>query len=103
MGNFYLDENAMLAKIELLKIEKEKIDAVLEKVKGDALSIKDYWSGDTGDAVSDELNEYTNEFDYISSKLQKQITTLEKAVAKYQKMAKRTDDQITQNTETAAI
>ena len=103
MSTLYMDEATMSTKIELLRIQKAKIDEVLEKVKGDTLQIKDYWTGETGDAVTDELTSYTNEFDYISSKLEKQITTLENAVKKYHNMNLATNKQITENTETAAI
>ena len=103
MSTLYMDEATMRTKIELLRIQKAKIDEVLEKVKGDTLQIKDYWTGETGDAVSEELNSYTNEFDYISSKLEKQITSLENAVDRYHNMNIAVNKHIDQNTETAAI
>ena len=103
MATLYIEERTMLNKIEQLKVEKRKIDEVLEKVKGDTLQIQDYWSGKTGDAVKDELTEYTNEFDYISSKLEHQIKTLEETVRKYNKTNVATNTQIDDNSNVSAV
>ena len=103
MSTFYLEEATMLSKIEQLKAERAKIDTVLEKVKGDTLQIQDYWTGNSGETVQEQMNEYTNEFDYISSKLEKQITTLEEAVRKYNKANLVTSRKIDENSQVSAI
>lgn len=103
MSTLYIDEASMEKKIEELKIQKARMDKVLEAIKGETLKITDYWTGDTGDAVHETLDEYTNEFDYISSKLEKHITELEKVVREYRSMEGLTRAQIANNNETAAI
>ena len=80
-----INTSVVRSKIELLKVEKEKIDAVLEDFKGGSLKIKDFWSGGTGDEISEDLKGYITKFDYISSKLARFITFLEGVCASYDK------------------
>lgn len=80
-----IDTALLKTKIEELKVQKKKIDEILENFKGDTLKINDYWSGDTGEYVSDELKNYTNSFDYISNRLEHFIRFLENTCNSYEK------------------
>ena len=84
MATIKIDSTALRTKIESLKVEKQKIDDVLEKFKGESLAIDTYWSGNTGDMVKEELTAYSNEFDYISSKLENYILFLESVAKNYE-------------------
>ena len=72
-----INTETVRTKIELLKEQKEKIDVVLENFKGDSLKINDFWSGETGDEITESLRGYVTTFDYISARLERFITFLE--------------------------
>ncbi len=79
-----VDTNKIREKIEQLKVEKKKIDDVLESFKGDTLQIGDYWTGEAGDKANEKLVKYTNVFDHISNKLESYIQFLEKVALSYE-------------------
>lgn len=102
-NSIIIDEAVMLKKIEELKYQKKRMDDVLEKFKGDTLKINDYWNGKTGETVHDEMNDYVNDFDYISSKLEGQIAVLERAVERHKRMNTLTTSHIEQNSSKSAL
>ena len=103
MSTLKIDEQAMLSKISQLKEQKRRIDDVLARVKGDSIKIVEYWSGSAGEAAKENLDENTNEYDYISSKLEAQIRYLERVVEKYRVENKETITAFDKNNTTAAI
>ena len=78
------DSAQLKEKAAKLRVEKTKIDEVLEKFKGDTLQIDTYWSGNTGDMVKERLTKYTNKFDFISNRLEGYILYLEKVALEYE-------------------
>lgn len=92
-----IDTDTLRNKIDNLKVEKDKIDEVLQRFKGDTLTLGDYWSGDTGDLVNEEINRYTNYFDYISNKLERYIGFLEAVSRAYEEEDKLIEKNIDNN------
>ena len=84
MGTIKIDSVALKEKILRLKRDKAIIDDVLEKFKKDSTIMDSYWSGNTGDMIKDSLISYTNEFDFISKKLEKYILFLEQVSKAYE-------------------
>lgn len=84
MGTIRIDSDALRTKIESLKVEKKRIDDVLEKFKQETMGLDAYWSGNTGDMVKGELITYSDEFEYISKKLENYILFLEIVAKNYE-------------------
>ncbi len=84
MSNIKINSDELKAKASSMREEKKKIDEVLEKFKGDTIKIQTFWSGNTGDMVSERVTKYTNKFDYISNRLEGYILFLEKTAAEYE-------------------
>ncbi len=103
MSTIKLDESAMLSKIAQLKEQKRRIDDVLARVKGDVVKVIEYWSGEAGEAAKENLDKNTNEYDYISSKLEAQIRYLERVVERYRLENADTVRAFDRNNTTAAI
>ena len=103
MSTLRIDVATMLDKIARLKEEKAKMDEVLANVKGESLKIADYWSGKGGEAAKDSLDKHINDYDFIRSKLQAQISFLERVVANYKKEDKDTVTAFDRNNNISAI
>ena len=84
MASIKIDTQSLKEKIENLKNEKIKIDAALENFESESSKIDQFWSGDSGEYVIEQTKEYTDEFEYISNKLQKYIKFLEKVAKSYE-------------------
>ena len=84
MSNIMINTDELRSKTSSMREEKKKIDEVLEKFKGDTIKIQSYWSGNTGDMVSERVTKYTNKFDYISTRLEGYLLFLEKVAAEYE-------------------
>lgn len=79
-----INTNDLIIKIEELKFVKRKIDDTLGNFKDNASKIDSYWQGRTGERAKEEAVEYSNQFEYISKKLENYIVFLEKVSQAYE-------------------
>ncbi len=100
MSNIRINSVELKTKASQMREEKKKIDEVLEKFKGDTLKIQTFWSGNTGDMVSERVTKYTNKFDYISNRLEGYILFLEKTAAEYEEEDRMISKKIDGNADT---
>lgn len=85
-ANIYLNQEELSNKIEQLKIEKENMKTVLEKVNNDALTMCNYWSGDTGNKAYESLNNQTKKYTIIVKEIESYIKFLENIISAYSTM-----------------
>lgn len=85
-ANIYLNQEELSNKIEQLKIEKESMKTVLEKVNNDALRMCNYWSGDTGNKAYESLNNQTKKYTIIVKEIESYIKFLENIISAYSTM-----------------
>lgn len=85
-ANIYLNQEELSNKIEQLKIEKENMKTVLEKVNNDALTMCNYWSGDTGNKAYKSLNNQTKKYTIIVKEIESYIKFLENIISAYSTM-----------------
>lgn len=85
-ANIYLNQEELSNKIEQLKIEKENMKTVLEKVNNDALRMCNYWSGDTGNKAYESLNNQTKKYTIIVKEIESYIKFLENIISAYSTM-----------------
>ena len=100
MSNIRINSVELKTKASQMREEKKEIDEVLEKFKGDTLKIQTFWSGNTGDMVSERVTKYTNKFDYISNRLEGYILFLEKTAAEYEEEDRMISKKIDGNADT---
>ena len=79
-----IDSDALKQKIEALKKQKEVIVSVYDDFTNNLSNFSEYWSGDTGDYISDDLKNYANKFITKTQALDNLIDFLQSVVDSYE-------------------
>lgn len=79
-----IDSDILKQKIEELKVEKEKIDKVFDNFTEDMSHFFEWWSGDTGDMINEELARYIKSFEIKRRELKDRIDFLQNVANSYE-------------------
>lgn len=102
-ANIYLNQEELSNKIEQLRIEKENMKAVFEKVKNDAIGMCNYWSGDTGNKAYEFLNDQTKRYTTIINEIESYIKFLENVISAYNAMDNSIKQKMEENANIKAV
>ena len=97
MNSIKIDTETLNNKIIEIRKEKENIDEILERFKKNSYKIEDYWKSETGQNFSNNLKEYSNQFDYISNKLENYIRFLDGVIKTYNNENKLIENELDNN------
>jgi len=97
----FVDSEVLLNKIELLKIEKEKLRKYFDNVRTDSLDMINYWSGDSGDQAYEVFSGYTKKFRTVIEEIESKIKFLENVEAAYKQMDLLINQKMEENAKTS--
>ena len=79
-----IDSDILKQKIEELKVEKGKIDKAFDDFSDDMSHFSEWWSGETGDMINEELARYVKSFEIKKRELNDRIDFLQDVANSYE-------------------
>ena len=62
MDNVFIEESKMQSIIDEMRVQKDKLEELFNKITADGETMTTFWSGNTGDDVYESYSEHTKTY-----------------------------------------